>query len=177
MLIFIVIIFMCCWGPRLIMNVIIKLGLRSYNNFTYTARICCYLLSFIHSSLNPFVYGFMSSNFRKMMCKGCSSSTRTLSSNHPDSMPTNLQDPSDYHPESRNDRKNGRMSYQRQKSLIEKSMAAVTVTITRDCGDDQSDMDPFACVKGTLAPANYLKRYSDVSVESIPLSVFNHQLD
>ncbi|RWS04187.1 Galanin receptor type 2-like protein [Dinothrombium tinctorium] len=82
MLIFVVLIFLLCWGPRLIMNVIIKMGLNSYTHFTYTARIACYLLSFIHSALNPFIYGFMSSNFRRMLCKTCSK----RNSNH--SLPT-----------------------------------------------------------------------------------------
>lgn len=53
------------------MNVIIKMGIESYDNLTYTARIGCYLLSFIHSALNPFVYGLMSSNFREMILKSC----------------------------------------------------------------------------------------------------------
>lgn len=71
MLIFIVTIFLVCWGPRLIMNVMIKLGLSSFTNEAYTARIACYLLSFIHSALNPFLYGFMWSNFRRMMIHTC----------------------------------------------------------------------------------------------------------
>ncbi|CAG2178945.1 unnamed protein product, partial [Oppiella nova] len=66
MLLLIVILFMLCWGPRLVMNVLIKLGLQSFSHSAYTARIACYLLSFIHSALNPFVYGLMSSNFRRM---------------------------------------------------------------------------------------------------------------
>ncbi len=71
MLVLIVLLFLLCWGPRLIMNVLIKLGLTSFTHSAYTARIACYLLSFIHSALNPFVYGLMSSNFRKMVCHSC----------------------------------------------------------------------------------------------------------
>lgn len=71
MLIFVVVIFLVCWGPRLVMNVIIKFGLHSYTQFTYTARVACYLLSFIHSAANPFVYGLMSSNFRRRLCRSC----------------------------------------------------------------------------------------------------------
>ncbi|XP_053206170.1 cholecystokinin receptor type A-like isoform X2 [Panonychus citri] len=72
MLIFVVLIFLFCWGPRLIINVVIKFGLQDYNQTIYSARVTCYLLSFIHSALNPFIYGFMSTNFRKMMCSSCS---------------------------------------------------------------------------------------------------------
>lgn len=67
MLVLIVILFLLCWGPRLIMNVLVKLGLRTYSTWIYNTRIICNLLSFVHSALNPFVYGFMSSNFRSMV--------------------------------------------------------------------------------------------------------------
>ncbi|RWS19014.1 Galanin receptor type 2-like protein [Leptotrombidium deliense] len=84
MLIFVVVIFLLCWGPRLIMNVIIKMGLNSYTHFTYNARIACSLLSFVHSALNPFIYGFMSSNFRRMLCKTCNkrNSNNSLPTEH-----------------------------------------------------------------------------------------------
>lgn len=74
MLALIVVLFLLCWGPRLIMNVLVKLGLPIYSAWIYNTRIVCNLLSFVHSALNPFVYGFMSSNFRAMVC---SSFTRT----------------------------------------------------------------------------------------------------
>lgn len=68
MLVLIVALFLLCWGPRLIMNVLVKLGLETYSTWIYNTRIICNLLSFVHSALNPFVYGFMSSNFRAMVC-------------------------------------------------------------------------------------------------------------
>ena len=80
MLLLIVVLFLLCWGPRLVMMVMIKIGL-SQGDFThsvYTARISFYLLSFIHSALNPFVYGFMSSNFRKMVFNSCHSCGLTV---------------------------------------------------------------------------------------------------
>lgn len=80
MLIFVVLIFLFCWGPRLIINVVIKFGLQDYNQTIYSARVTCYLLSFIHSALNPFIYGFMSTNFRKMMCSSCSHHGQTSQS-------------------------------------------------------------------------------------------------
>lgn len=84
MLIFVVLIFFLCWGPRLVLNILLKFekDLKiEYDHKTYSIRITCYLLSFIHSALNPFIYGFMSSNFRKMMCSSCSSHTNGNSLN------------------------------------------------------------------------------------------------
>ncbi|RWS16046.1 hypothetical protein B4U79_04261 [Dinothrombium tinctorium] len=72
MLLFVIIVFLLCWGPRLIMNVVIKFGISTFNNYIYTMRVTCNLLSFVHSALNPFVYGFMSSSFRQMMINSCS---------------------------------------------------------------------------------------------------------
>ncbi|XP_075677326.1 uncharacterized protein LOC113799853 isoform X2 [Dermatophagoides pteronyssinus] len=56
MLVLIIILFLLCWGPRLIMNVLVKSGL----------------------TLNPFVYGFMSSNFRSMVCSSFGRRRRRL---------------------------------------------------------------------------------------------------
>ncbi|XP_023217611.1 allatostatin-A receptor-like [Centruroides sculpturatus] len=71
MLLIVVILFLVCWGPRLVMNVAIKQGLDNFTHSAYAARIVFYLLPFIQSSLNPFVYGFMSSNFRHLMLHSC----------------------------------------------------------------------------------------------------------
>lgn len=77
-LLLIVVLFLC-YDPRLVMMVkimvMIKIGLsqRDFTDSVYTARISFYLLSLIHSALNPFVYSFMSSNFRKMVLNSCSS--------------------------------------------------------------------------------------------------------
>lgn len=78
MLIFVVLIFFLCWGPRLVLNILQKLTLDKYDYTSYSLRIIFYLLSLTHSALNPFIYGFMSSNFRKMMCS-CSSKYNTSS--------------------------------------------------------------------------------------------------
>ncbi|RWS13054.1 type-1 angiotensin II receptor-like isoform X1, partial [Dinothrombium tinctorium] len=65
MLILIVVLFLVCWGPRLLMEVIIKCCLDVFNHGTYTLRIVFYLLPFIHSCLNPIVYCLMSTKFRR----------------------------------------------------------------------------------------------------------------
>lgn len=71
MLLFIVGLFLLCWGPRLIMQVMIKSGLETYSQGAYAAKVIFVLLSAIHSALNPFVYGFMSTNFRNMLWSCC----------------------------------------------------------------------------------------------------------
>ncbi|KAH9421430.1 hypothetical protein DERP_010567 [Dermatophagoides pteronyssinus] len=78
MLVLIIILFLLCWGPRLIMNVLVKSGLSTYSSWIYNTRVMCNLLSFIHSALNPFVYGFMSSNFRSMVCSSFGRRRRRL---------------------------------------------------------------------------------------------------
>ena len=67
MLILVVILFLLCWGPRLIMELTIKLDLLAYDDFIYKLRIISYLLPFIHSCLNPIVYVLMSIQFRRRM--------------------------------------------------------------------------------------------------------------
>nr|XP_042900361.1 cholecystokinin receptor type A-like [Parasteatoda tepidariorum] len=74
MLILVIILFLMCWGPRLIMHVIIKHGLNSFTDHIYNLRVATYLLSFAHSAINPIIYGFMSTNFRKMMLQCCKDS-------------------------------------------------------------------------------------------------------
>lgn len=80
MLILVIILFMGCWGPRLFINAIIKYGLRSYNHTAYEARFVCYLLSFVHSCLNPIVYSLMSSNVRQIIFRSLDSTCLTSSS-------------------------------------------------------------------------------------------------
>ena len=76
MLILVVILFLVCWGPRLLLNVLIKWGLSSFDSTIYRLRISFYLMPFIHSCLNPIIYSFMSSNFRRMLRRSCDSTRR-----------------------------------------------------------------------------------------------------
>ena len=71
MLVLVITLFLLCWGPRLIFNVIVKMGLQGFSQITYNVRFASYLLSSIHSALNPFVYGLMSSTFRNIVFKPC----------------------------------------------------------------------------------------------------------
>ncbi|KAG8183833.1 hypothetical protein JTE90_025716 [Oedothorax gibbosus] len=74
MLILVIILFLVCWGPRLIMHTMIKYGLTHFTEHAYNMRVAFYLMSFIHSAVNPIIYGFMSTNFRKMMLQCCKDS-------------------------------------------------------------------------------------------------------
>ncbi|GIY13848.1 g_PROTEIN_RECEP_F1_2 domain-containing protein [Caerostris darwini] len=74
MLILVIILFLLCCGPRLVMHAMIKHGLNNFTVHMYNMRVAAYLLSFTHSAINPIIYGFMSTNFRKMMLQCCKDS-------------------------------------------------------------------------------------------------------
>lgn len=83
MLILVIVLFLVCWGPRLIFTVV-KKSLPG-ETWVYNIRVASYLLSFIHSAINPFVYGLMSSTFRNIVFKSCAGSTQTEATNGPES--------------------------------------------------------------------------------------------
>ncbi|XP_071541886.1 QRFP-like peptide receptor [Panulirus ornatus] len=66
MLIVVVALFIVCWGPLLILNVLQALNfIPDVDVRTKNAKIVLDLLSYFNSCMNPVVYGFMSKNFRK----------------------------------------------------------------------------------------------------------------
>ena len=67
MLILVVVLFLVCWGLPIIMQVIIKFNLHSFTPTVYTLRVTFNLLPFIHACMNPFIYSFMSKNFRRAL--------------------------------------------------------------------------------------------------------------
>ncbi|KAG7163054.1 Cholecystokinin receptor-like, partial [Homarus americanus] len=69
MLIVVVVLFLLCWGPRIVMEICINLGLRQFNQVFYNFNIVFILLPFIHCCINPIIYCFMSKNFRRSMKK------------------------------------------------------------------------------------------------------------
>ncbi|XP_042224650.1 allatostatin-A receptor-like [Homarus americanus] len=73
MLILVIILFMACWGPKIVFFVFLKNGLsqESFKPLVYNTRIYLGLLPFIHSCLNPIIYSFMSTNFGRMMRRSC----------------------------------------------------------------------------------------------------------
>ncbi|KAL3251367.1 hypothetical protein MRX96_055117 [Rhipicephalus microplus] len=53
------------------MEIVIKCCLNVFNHGVYAVRVLFYLLPFVHSCLNPIVYCFMSSKFRRRMVRCC----------------------------------------------------------------------------------------------------------
>ncbi|XP_050023890.1 QRFP-like peptide receptor [Dermacentor andersoni] len=66
MLILVVSLFVLCWAPILILNVLTAFGGVATLNYSYLKplRTCFHLLSYLNSCVNPLVYGFMSRSFR-----------------------------------------------------------------------------------------------------------------
>ena len=72
MLICVVILFLLCWGPRFIMELLMKMQFSwLYYEHVYVIRIILFLLPMVHAILNPVVYFVMSRNFRKSVVKNC----------------------------------------------------------------------------------------------------------
>ncbi|XP_059145312.1 galanin receptor type 1-like [Physella acuta] len=67
MLIVVVVLFAFCWGPILINNLLVALGVLPdlHYGVLKPLRMTMFVLSYINSSLNPLVYGFMSRHFRR----------------------------------------------------------------------------------------------------------------
>lgn len=66
MLVAVVILFIICWSPILIINVLTAFGMIQHLNYGYLKplRTAAHLLSYLNSCINPIIYGFMSKNFR-----------------------------------------------------------------------------------------------------------------
>ncbi|KAF6202756.1 hypothetical protein GE061_003158 [Apolygus lucorum] len=88
MLVAVVIIFVICWGPLLILNVLMAFDVVSTlqpGPVKYCKTIF-HLMAYFNSCVNPVVYGFMSKNFResfvKALCCRKSNVRRQLSVSH-----------------------------------------------------------------------------------------------
>ncbi|KAM7287503.1 QRFP-like peptide receptor [Ixodes scapularis] len=66
MLILVVALFVICWAPILILNVLTAFGGVKTLNYSYLKplRTTFHLMSYLNSCVNPLVYGFMSKSFR-----------------------------------------------------------------------------------------------------------------
>lgn len=69
MLICVVVLFLLCWGPRFIMEVVMKMQLDLFTPSVYWTRVTLFLLPFIHALFNPIVYFIMSQSFRQSAVK------------------------------------------------------------------------------------------------------------
>lgn len=67
MLVAVVLLFVICWSPYLIDNVLMSFEMLpgARTGPMKHMRIAFHLLSYINSCINPLVYGFMSRNFRR----------------------------------------------------------------------------------------------------------------
>lgn len=79
MLIVVVVIFVLCWSPILIINVLTAFAIMPSLNYGHVKaiRTTFHLFSYANSCVNPIIYGFMSRNFRAsfraalVKCLGC----------------------------------------------------------------------------------------------------------
>ena len=83
MLICVVILFLLCWGPRFIMELLMKMQFSwLYYEHVYIIRIVLFLLPMIHAILNPVVYFIMSNNFRNSVLARCTDCPPTCCRRH-----------------------------------------------------------------------------------------------
>lgn len=69
MLVMIVIVFIVCWLPLQLFIMVVWLHPPSVHNasaytFYIVSYLLCHWLAMAHSFINPFIYGFMSNNFK-----------------------------------------------------------------------------------------------------------------
>lgn len=67
MLISVIVLFLVCWGPRIIMNLVKVVGLNDFSTAIYTLQVVFNILPVLHACMNPIIYSFMSKNFRKAL--------------------------------------------------------------------------------------------------------------
>ena len=66
MLVCVVALFLLCWGPRFVLEFLLKLHLESFFTPTvYWIRVGVFLLPFLHAIINPFIYLVMCKNIRE----------------------------------------------------------------------------------------------------------------
>ncbi|XP_005110494.2 cholecystokinin receptor type A-like [Aplysia californica] len=74
MLITIILAFFLCWGPKLLLAILQRVGFQwMFSPQALNTKIILNLLPFVHSCLNPIIYGFMSKSFRTRMQCACRS--------------------------------------------------------------------------------------------------------
>ncbi|KAK7792302.1 hypothetical protein R5R35_004875 [Gryllus longicercus] len=88
MLVAVVVLFVVCWAPLLVLNVLRAYGVVPANapGAPKHAATAFHLMAYFNSCINPLVYGFMSRNFResfrKALCR-CWRRRGRLGSRHP----------------------------------------------------------------------------------------------
>lgn len=69
MIVFVVVAFSICWAPIQIILVLKSLKLYRTTTLTVSIQIISHVLAYLNSCLNPFLYAFLSENFRKAFRK------------------------------------------------------------------------------------------------------------
>ena len=66
MLVAVVLFFIICWSPILIINILTSIGIINPLSYGYLKplRTIAHLLSYVNSCINPIIHGLMSKNFR-----------------------------------------------------------------------------------------------------------------
>ncbi|WAR23198.1 GPR54-like protein, partial [Mya arenaria] len=73
MLVTVVVLFILCWGPKLILELFKRLRLDFvYYPEVFQAQIGIYCLTYVQSCVNPVIYGLMCRNFRQSLKYACS---------------------------------------------------------------------------------------------------------
>ncbi|KAK3090420.1 hypothetical protein FSP39_011719 [Pinctada imbricata] len=73
-LIAVVVVFLICWGPPLIMDAVLKFSPElGFSNTAFYIRTSLGCLPYLQSCMNPFIYCFMSKKFRKSVFSICRS--------------------------------------------------------------------------------------------------------
>ncbi|KAI0240061.1 hypothetical protein LSAT2_009242 [Lamellibrachia satsuma] len=73
MLLTIIGIFLFCWGPKLILNIMKrhKLGYILHRDVAFYIMLVIHLLPYIQSCVNPIIYSIMSNNFQRSLRSAC----------------------------------------------------------------------------------------------------------
>ena len=74
--------FSICWAPIQIVLVLKSLNLYKTNAITVSIQIISHVLAYLNSCLNPFLYAFLSENFRKAFRKVMWCGRQQLSSHY-----------------------------------------------------------------------------------------------
>lgn len=69
MLLLVVALFLLCWGPRFLMETLLKMGFLEFTRSAYYYRVIFWLLPFVHAIINPLIYITMSKHFRTSLLK------------------------------------------------------------------------------------------------------------
>lgn len=73
MLIAVVVLFLCCWGPIMTNNLLVAFNIIDSLNLGSLKQLrqAMHVMSYFNSCINPFLYAFMSKNFRNAFKQTC----------------------------------------------------------------------------------------------------------